>query len=189
MFDRKEYLKEYYKANAEHIKEYGKEYYIKNRDKVLEKNKNYHKNNPEKERERYKQYRKNNREKINQYLKNRRKIDLKFNLNDKISALIRQSIKDNKSGWNWEKLVGYTLKDLVERLKETIPENYCWQDYLDGKLQIDHKIPKSAFNFNKPEHIDFKRCWTLNNLRLLPVGENRIKYKRLKKPFQPSLKI
>ncbi|GAI73524.1 unnamed protein product, partial [marine sediment metagenome] len=44
-----------------------------------------------------------------------------------------------------------------------------WKDYLNRDLHIDHIIPKSAFNFTKPEHTDFKRCWALDNLRLLPV--------------------
>jgi len=70
-----------------------------------------------------------------------------------------------------------------------MPKGYCWQDFLEGKLHIDHKIPISAFNFTKSEHIDFKRCWALSNLQLLPARENIIKSNHLSKPFQPALKI
>ena len=64
-----------------------------------------------------------------------------------------------------------------------------WQDFMEGKLHIDHIIPISAFNFTKPEHINFKRCWGLSNLRLLPAKENRIKKDKIIKPFQLALQI
>lgn len=54
---------------------------------------------------------------------------------------------------------------------------------------IDHKIPKSAFNFETPEDIDFKRCWALKNLQPLWAAENIKKHDRVDKPFQPSLAI
>ena len=90
---------------------------------------------------------------------------------------------------NWENLVDYTLDNLIKHLKKTMPEGYTWDDYLNGKLHIDHKIPISVFNFDKPEHIDFKRCWGLKNLRLLSAKENLIKGAKLSRPFQPALQI
>jgi len=100
-----------------------------------------------------------------------------------------KSLRDNKNGRKWEDLIGYTLDDLIKRLEKTIPKGYIWQDYLTEKLHIDHIIPISVFNFDKPEHIDFKRCWALNNLRLLPAKENMMKHDKLYKPFQPALPI
>ena len=123
------------------------------------------------------------------YENNRRKIDLKYNLNHRMSARIYQSLKRNKSIKHWEDLVNYTLTDLIRRLKETMPEGYTWQDFLEGKLHIDHIIPISAFNFNEFIHIDFKRCWSLENLRLLPARENLAKSNHLSQPFQPALQI
>ena len=106
-----------------------------------------------------------------------------------MGSAIRKSLKGNKNGRHWEKLIGYTLKDLIKRLQKTIPEGYYWQDFLNGKLHIDHIIPMDAFNFIRPEHIDFKKCWALKNLQLLPAKENIGKGNRLTKPFQPALKI
>ena len=100
---------------------------------------------------------------------------------------ITESLKGKKAGRRWEDLVGYTLNDLFKRLKSTMPEGYTWQDYLKGKLHIDHIIPKSVFNFTKPEHPDFLKCWALENLRLLPERENIIKSNHLTRPFQPAL--
>ncbi|HPG52320.1 MAG TPA: hypothetical protein PLL11_17220 [Spirochaetota bacterium] len=56
-----------------------------------------------------------------------------------------------------------------------------------SKWHIDHIIPVSAFNFNSPDDIDFKRCFALNNLRPLWAVENIKKGWRINKPFQPSL--
>jgi len=102
---------------------------------------------------------------------------------------IKRSLRNNKNGYHWEIFVDYTLSDLIKRLNNTMPEGYTWQDFLSGELHIDHIIPKSAFNFTRPEHTDFKRCWALSNLRLLPAKENRIKYNKLDRPFQPALKL
>ena len=102
---------------------------------------------------------------------------------------INRALKGNKNGRHWEILVGYTLNNLMKRLKKTVPKGCTWQDFLEGKLVIDHKIPKSIFNFSKSEHIDFKRCWALKNLQLLPAEENWKKSNKLEKAFQLGLKI
>ncbi len=63
-----------------------------------------------------------------------------------------------------------------------------WENY--GTVwEIDHKIPIAAFNFERPEDIDFKKCWELKNLRPLEIYKNRSKQARIDKPFQPSLTI
>jgi len=125
----------------------------------------------------------------NKYQSERLKTDIKFRLNRNVSRLIRKALKGNKAGRKWGSLVGYTLNDLIDRLKNTMPVGYTWQDFLQGKLHIDHITPISAFNFNCPDHTDFRRCWALENLRLLPAKENMIKHNKLDKPFQPALKI
>jgi len=119
----------------------------------------------------------------------KRKTELKYNLKRKISAGIYKSLKGNKNGRHWESLTGYNLADLKRRLNKTMPVGYTWQDLFNGKLHIDHIIPIDAFNFTRPEHTDFKRCWALSNLRLLPAQENMIKHNKLDRPFQPALRI
>ncbi|KKM64727.1 hypothetical protein LCGC14_1498490 [marine sediment metagenome] len=120
----------------------------------------------------------------------RRKRDLKYQLNSRISRSINLCLKKGiKSGRHWGDLIGYNIEDLKKRLDSTMPEGYNWDDLFIGKLHIDHKIPISAFNFDKPEHIDFKRCWALENLQLLPAQENRKKHDKLLDVFQTCLKI
>lgn len=196
--DRKKYHKKYMKQyraegrekiNKQRVKAWYEKYYETNKNKIIERHKQYFQKNKKFLNEYSKQWRKDNPDYYNHYFKNRRKTDLKFNLNEKIKTEIRKSLKGNKKGRHWESLVGYTLNDLIKRLNKTMPKGYTWQDYLKGELHIDHIIPKSVFNFTKPEHIDFKRCWALKNLRLLPIKENLSKSNKLIRPFQPALKI
>ena len=212
MLDRKLYMKEYQKNNKEKIKECKNKWYLENRERTLKQKEIYYKNNKKEMIEYHRKYCKSNSEKLKEYqrkymkeyrniykeklnnernkwVKKKNKINLKFNLNNRISSAVRHSLKGNKNGRSWEKLVGYTLKDLIKRLKKTMPRGYTWQDYLEGRLHIDHKIPISAHNYTKSEHTDFKRCWALSNLRLLSVRENLIKNSKLSKPFQPALQI
>lgn len=199
MYNEKEYMREYRLKNKEKNKIYQKIWYRNNCEKVKERSKKWYKNNIIKAREMNKQWKENNPERFKElernWCKKKLRIDLKYKLNRKIKIGIYDSTKINKNNKKrqrknyWNNLVGYTTKDLIKYLKETIPDNYTWQDYLEGKLHIDHIIPISAFNFNKPEHIDFKRCWALENLRLLPAKENIIKGNKLDRSFQPALEI
>lgn len=173
-----EYTKKWYENRTLDIKEKDKvktinqcylKYYMQHKDEVKEQENN---NNIE--------------EMIRKYRNNK---DLKFNLNGKIRSAISLSLKGNKTNKSWEILVDYKLKDLINHLNKTMPYGYCWNDYLNAKLHIDHIIPISVFNFTKPEHTDFKRCWSLSNLRLLPARENLIKNAKLTRPFQPALAL
>jgi len=193
MFDKKEYMKiynkQYYKNNCKKEIDRHIQWQKDNSKKVNKNNRQWQKNNPGK----IKKWRKNNHEKIKenhrQYMNMKRKTDLRFNLNHKISREMYKSLKGNKAGRSWESLVGYTLENLIKRLKKTMPKSYCWNDYLNGNLHIDHIIPISVFNFDKSEHIEFKKCWSLRNLRLLPAKENLCKHNKITRPFQPALKI
>ena len=218
MFDEKKYNKQWCKDNPEKVKHISRRYRENNRDKIRERDRLYYKNNPEKMKEKRKkycetheynseyfkiwrennpeydrQYRKNNLGKIkmrlNQWQKNRRRIDLKYNLTRKMSCMVNICLKKNKNYKSWKSLVDYTLIELIKHLKKTMPKGYKWQDFLKGRLHIDHIIPISAFNFIKPENPDFNRCWALKNLQLLTAEENRIKHNKLLNPFQPALKL
>jgi hypothetical protein len=160
------YRKAYYAKHVNELKEkmkiYNKAWYAKNAEKRIIQCKKWN---------------------IKQY-----KTNIKFKIKSNMSARIRFALKDNKAGRHWENLVGYTLNDLIKRLKKTLPKGYVWNDYVHGSdLHIDHIIPISAFNFTKPEHTDFQRCWALKNLQLLPALKNMSKGSKLEKPFQPSL--
>jgi len=183
----KQYDKQYYRDHPRDRSDYCKQWYKDNRERENEKHKQYNNANREKLRE----YRKNNVEKIRKLInrreKERKRTDLKFNLNRRIKDMMSHSLKGNKNGRHWESLVKYTLEDLIKQLKSTMPEGYAWQDYLEGKLQIDHIIPIRAFEFETPEDEEFKQCWSLYNLRLLTAKENISKRDKIINPILLNL--
>ncbi|MCK4445678.1 MAG: hypothetical protein KAW56_01195 [Candidatus Marinimicrobia bacterium] len=107
----------------------------------------------------------------------RYKTDDKYRLDNIISRSIRRALKNsNRNKENhWKSILGYTIKELKRRLISTIPNGYTWQDYIDGKLELDHLIPVRYFDYKNKSDIEFRRSWGLYNLRLLPKKLNRIK--------------
>ena len=117
-------------------------------------------------------------------MKERQKKDLKYRLNKRIrNLLICHMKKSQKRGRHWEDLVSYTINQLKKRLKETMPVNYAWRDFLNGELHIDHILPIKLFQFKTPEDEEFRQCWNLYNLRLLPAKENIIKKDKITNPI------
>lgn len=195
---------EYRQKHKEEIKIQGKKYREANKETINKKGKIYHQENKEKinnrHRERYQINKKNvngqhrkyyqeHKKERNEHRKEKRKNNPKYRLNNNISRLINYSLKGNKNGLHWENMVDYTTEDLMIHLKTTLPGGFTWQDFMDGKLQIDHKIPIAKFNFDNSSQLDFRRCWALENLRLLEATMNMSKGAEIVKPFQPNLKI
>lgn len=109
-------------------------------------------------------------------------------INHRISVNIGQSLRgSNKAGRKWQSLVGYTLADLKRNLEKKFLPGMTWENR--EQWHIDHKTPISAFNFTRPEDIDFQKCWSLENLRPMWAEDNISKHDHVDKPFQPSLTI
>jgi hypothetical protein len=165
----------YYERNKEACKARMREYQKRNKERLREYQKAYNKKNKAKSDMRNKIYYQINKDYYNEYYSKKYHSDKKFSLTKRLYSLIRQSILKNKSGWIWEKYVGYTLKDLVTHLKTTLPIGYTWNDYLNGKLELDHIMPVSAFDYESPNDYEFQECWRLENLRLVTPKENHEK--------------
>lgn len=116
----------------------------------------------------------------------RTKDDPKIRLDNAIMCGFWRCLRGQPSPGSWEKLVGYTVHDLKKRLLETMPEGYTWDDYLSGKLWIDHIRPKSSFAYQTADDADFRICYALNNLQLLTEEANRRKHASLPEAIQPS---
>lgn len=181
----------YAKNNPDKVKSYQEKWRDKNREKERERASLDRINNPDKARARTAEWRLKypEKSKVSWTKSNyKKRQNPKFRLSSNMSRRIRETIKSKtKMGRHWEELVGYTTDQLINRLKKTIPKGYSWKDFLSGKLHVDHIIPVAVFNFETPEDLDFKRCWCLKNLQLLPAKENLVKNAKFKKPFQPSL--
>ena len=118
------------------------------------------------------------------------KTDLGYRLNETLRKAIYFSLikkGGSKNGNHWFDIVDFTLEDLKKHLEKLFQTGMTWNNY--GDWHIDHKIPIAVFNFTKPEHRDFKRCWALKNLQPMWAEENLSKGASLEKHFQPGLRI
>jgi hypothetical protein len=107
-------------------------------------------------------------------------------LNRRVSIAIYRSLNGAKKNRHWEGLVPFTLDELKTHLEKRFTPEMTWENY-GSYWHIDHRIPKTAFNFQTAEDIDFRKCWALKNLQPLEGRENISKGNRLVRPFQPSL--
>jgi len=110
--------------------------------------------------------------------------DEMLRLRHNISCAISRSLKTNKKGRRWEKIVNYSLQDLKKHLEKQFTEGMNWDNY--GEWHVDHKIPVSVFNFKTVHDIDFKKCWRLKNLQPMWGKDNISKGNLLSTPFQPA---
>lgn len=117
-----------------------------------------------------------------------RKPKAQIKIDNSIAKMMRMAIKEKKNGRHWEEFVDYTRLELMTHLERRFKPNMSWDNYGKG-WHIDHIIPRSAFNYTDPSHIDFKRCWALDNLQPLWAKDNLSKKDKLTEPFQPSLAL
>ena len=187
---RKEYGKRYREEHKEKMLKKAKKYYKEHKEErkeYREEHKEERKKYQEKHKEEKKLYDQKYKEKRNKRSRIRRKTDFTFRLNDLIGRAIRQIKNPSiKKGQCWIKLLPYTLIELKKHLKNTLPGGYSWNDFMQGKLHIDHILPIAIFKYEKAEDLAFQICWGLDNLRLLPAKENMRKKARLITPFQKT---
>lgn len=93
-----------------------------------------------------------------------------------ISSQIRGSLKNGKAGASWESMVGFSLAELMRHLESQFHDGMSWGNY--GEWHIDHRIPKSWFDFDSAEDEQFKACWKLENLKPMWGVENISKSNR-----------
>ena len=170
----KKAIKEWRLEHPYRVREINHKSYIKNRERVNERSKLAKRTDKYREKCRLREAKK--------------RRTPKGRLNCCMSANIRQSLKGLKAGRQWETLVNFTVGQLKQHLEKLFTPEMTWENY-GTYWHIDHKIPIAVFNYEKPEDIDFRLCWSLKNLQPLEKIENIKKKDKLEKPFQPSLKI
>ena len=174
---------------------YDAEWRAKNRDKLRQQQRNFYQRHKEEEKIRSiaknKKFKLDNPEKVKaRYARadKKRLSTPQGRLRQAIGDVMRYSLRGgSKAGKKWESLVGYTVTQLKRHLEKLFLPGMTWDNYGLRGWHVDHKIPITAFNFNTPEDIDFKRCWALSNLQPLWARDNLSKQNKLIKPFQPSL--
>ena len=174
-----------YSENREDNLKYAREYRSENTDKVKASTKKWRLSNPEKVKEGW----------GNWYAQNGKRRDAekrstpKGKLDGVISRGIHGALKGKKNGRAWVSLVGYDINDLMRHIERQFQPGMTWENHGQYGWHIDHVIPRSAFNYEEPEDIDFQRCWALDNLQPLWWRDNLSKGAKLAQPFQPSLAL
>jgi hypothetical protein len=166
--------RKYYWENKDKIQKHHKIYFKNNYDRIQE----YWKLNNDKRKKHEKTYRAKNKERVQRRMNARRRErrleDPKFRLNGAFAARIYSSLKFLKRGQHWEKIVGYTLDDLVKHLESKFDDKMSWNNY-GSYWHVDHKVPIAAFDYTSYEDEAFKRCWSLENLQPLKNLDNLLK--------------
>lgn len=121
----------------------------------------------------------------------RRATNPKVKLNDRISVGIYYSLRNRNSRKmaSWQKLVGYTTEQLYNHLTTTMPVGGSWNDFILGRLEIDHRRPLSSFDYVNADDASFKTAWSLDNLQLLTADSNRKKNDRWEHDLFPECVI
>jgi hypothetical protein len=180
--------REYYAKNPEQKKQYR----LKHIERINKYQKKWRIENKEKAKAAADKWRERNTEKV---IKTRvagdarRRGTARGKLNDNISNRIYCSLHGLKKGKKWESLVGYTVDKLKSHIEKQFTDGMTWDNHGRYGWHVDHKIPITAFNFQSPQDIDFKKCWALSNLQPLWWRDNIKKSNKLDCPFQPSLCI
>jgi len=83
-------------------------------------------------------------------------------------SLMSQNLR--KNGRHWEDLVGYTAQQLKDHIEKQFSSGMSWDNY--GDWHLDHIIPKSFFRYKSTDDVEFRYCWSLNNLQPLWAKDN-----------------
>lgn len=171
---------------------YSRNDYLKNREKVIKRTREYTISHPEIMKAAKLKYSQNHPDRLKESEKknnDKRYSTPKGKLSACMSVRIRESLKKGiKLNRHWEGLVDFTTDQLRRHLEKKFTPEMNWGNY-GTYWHIDHKIPVRAFNYETPEDIDFKKCWSLKNFQPLEARENLKKQAKIDRPFQPALAI
>lgn len=183
-------------------KEQRKKYKQNNKETILRQAKIYREKNKDRinlsRRGKYKEsalaYRISHKDKIikqkNLYKKNKRNNNLQFKIRENVSASIRSAIKNagsNKQLSSFLNYVDWNINELKQHLEKQFEPWMNWTNWgvykinewddnnqLTWKWQIDHIIPQSELLYTDMSEENFKKCWSLENLRPYSAKQNAI---------------
>jgi hypothetical protein len=97
-------------------------------------------------------------------------LDTGYRLNVRLRVQIRKALKGEKAGRKWETLLGYTVHDLIEHFRRSLPKRVTFEQAMAKGWHIDHIVPKSTYNL--ADERELAKAWCMSNLRLIPAFEN-----------------
>ena len=166
---------------AQYKREYHIEYRKTHKEKLLQYKREWRKNNREKCATYLLNWISKNRDQYNmrkrEYQKRRYAQSHKYRLNNSVGVLIWMALKGKKAGVSWQKLVGYSIDDLIKYLEKQFDNKMNWENY-GSYWWIDHIKPRSLFKFETSRDTEFEECWALENLRPLEKTANMKKHNK-----------
>ena len=137
-----------------------KSLWAKNNKHIIQKNRIiWSKNNPQRVRS----------NSLNSYHKNK--------VRSNVSRMIRRALTNYSKEKSTFDALGYTLDDLRSHLEKRFTEGMNWENY--GQWHIDHIIPQSALPYSSMSDVNFKKCWSLENLQPLWAIDNKKKSNKI----------
>lgn len=98
-------------------------------------------------------------------------------INNRMRAGIHSTLTAGKAGHSWQRLVGYSVADLMSHLERQFLPGMSWKNV--GDWHIDHRVPLASFRYESSTDPEFKAAWGLTNLQPLWAADN-IKKRDLK---------
>jgi|HubBroStandDraft_5_1064220.scaffolds.fasta_scaffold65474_3 hypothetical protein len=183
---------EYRAKNDSTIKSKKKAYYDANKDWLVEECRKRHAKNKDYYSIAQKAWNAVNKDHIlaqkNEYSKNKRHTDRVYKIRCRISNMVYSALKRNgssKRGNSFLEQIPYSMNDLKVHIENQFEDWMTWKNWgkYDPKTwkdtdkttwtwQIDHIIPQSVLPYIHMTDDNFKKCWSLENLRPLPAKQN-----------------
>jgi hypothetical protein len=179
----------YREKNKEKLLKQKKEYYLKNKDILSEKARIY-RNDPDvkaKKKITDKLYREKNKDKINATKEKRKditrekarirsneksKTDISYRILKNLRSRIRFALKKGqiKKADTTENLLGCTVPEFKAYFTSLFTNDMSWNDFMAGKIHIDHIIPCAKFDLTNEE--EQRICFHYTNLQPLWSTDN-----------------
>jgi hypothetical protein len=117
------------------------------------------------------------RQRDNAYVKRRASEDPRFVLERRLRARMRTALRRVGASRTrrLSEVLGYTYGELEAHLRTTLPEGCTWDDFMAGRLEIDHARPVWQFAYETEDCPGFREAWALSNLQLLTKQDHAIK--------------
>ena len=190
----KEYQKKYRLAHKKQRQEYDQTRYVEAKTYFKDKNANYYLEHKEDISIDRSIYYLNNKEVIKDYrrlyIKDKRTNDVSFNLRSQVSKNINRILKSqgsSKNGSSVLQYLPYSMQELKNHLESQFESWMNWNNWGRYDLEtwndndsstwtwnIDHIVPQSKLLYTNMIDDNFKKCWSLSNLRPLSSKQNLI---------------
>lgn len=163
---------EYRDRNRDLMREKDRARIARDPERHNHKSREYYASHPDRRIAATRKWQKNNPERVREYIRNLISTP-QGKLNNSMRSGVNRGLKVGaKAGRKTYDLLGYTAEELREHLERQFLPGMSWDNYGRGGWSVDHIRPLSSFDYDSPEHPDFKECWSLTNLRPLWEKDN-----------------